>query len=253
FFVRRALTSWPRKPTQALGAVMLILLLSLLLAVTLFGDRAIVFSVGAGAIALSCAYPLVIAMLRRFDEKESWAPIDYPDESERLIGRRPSTKSLEDISSRSLIIRTILLSAIILVAGVVLALSADAIAHVSTLGSSFIGTSMLAAATSLPELSTTIAAARIGAYTMAIANIFGSNLIMLALILPADIAYRGGPILAEADRGAQFSIAAGIMVTAIYVGGLLARRTPVFLGAGADSWAVAAIYIASLCALFFLQ
>ena len=36
-------------------------------------------------------------------------------------------------------------------------------------------------------------------YTMAIANIFGSNLIMLALILPADIAYTDGPILAQVD------------------------------------------------------
>jgi cation:H+ antiporter len=90
-------------------------------------------------------------------------------------------------------------------------------------------------------------------YTMAIANIFGSNLIMLALILPADIAYRGGPILAEADRSAQFSLAIGIIVTAVYVVGLLVRRTPVFFGAGADSWAVAAIYLGSLYALFLLQ
>jgi cation:H+ antiporter len=253
FVVHRALTSWPRKPTQTLVAAMLIVLLSLLLAVTIFGDRELAWNIGVGAVILSCAYPVVIALLRSFDEKQSWAPIDYPDESENYVGRRPPTNKLEDLSSRTLIVRTVLLSAIILVSGIVLAMSADGIANVSSLGSSFVGTSMLAAATSLPELSTTIAAARIGAYTMAIANIFGSNLIMLALILPADIAYRDGTILAEADRSAQFILAVGIIVTAIYVVGLLVRRTPAFLGAGADSWTVAAIYLGSLFALYAMQ
>lgn len=86
----------------------------------------------------------------------------------------------------------------------------------------------------MPELSTTIAAARMGAYTMAISNIFGSSLIMVALILPADIAYRSGPILADADQVAQFSIVTGILVTAIYISGILIRRTPRLFSAGID-------------------
>ncbi len=111
---------------------------------------------------------------------------------------------------------------------------------------------LLAPATSMPELSTTLAAARIGAYTMAIANIFGSNLILLALILPADIAYGPGAILNEAGVAVQFSLATGIMVTAIYVAGILIRRTPSVLGAGLDSWLVMVTYMGSLAGLWFL-
>ncbi|MGI9395108.1 MAG: sodium:calcium antiporter, partial [Boseongicola sp.] len=70
---------------------------------------------------------------------------------------------------------------------------------------------------------------------------------------PADIAYRGGPILAEADLVAQFSIVMGVTVTAIYVAGLLIRRTPQILGAGVDSLLVLAIYIGSLISLFYMQ
>ncbi|MGI9367064.1 MAG: hypothetical protein ACR2O8_17935 [Rhizobiaceae bacterium] len=158
--------------------------------------------------------------------------------------------ALDQISTRLLLGQTTFASLIILLAGVALALTADALAEVTSLGASFIGVFLLAAATSLPEISTTFAAARIGAYTMALSNIFGSNLIMLALILPADMAYSHGAILSQADSSARFSLATGILVTAIYVAGILIRRTPSIFGAGIDSWLVMAIYMASLFALY---
>ncbi len=253
FVVRNALTSWPRKPNHALLAVLLIVLLALLFSITFLGDFALVLNIGLGAICLSAAYPIVIAMLRKFDGKASWAPIDLPEESEQEVGLLLRDNHLDKTSTRSLIVQSAAASLIILVAGVALAMTADAIAEASALGSSFIGISLLAAATSLPELSTTLAAARIGAYTMAISNVFGSNLIMLALILPADMAYRDGPILSQADSVAQFSIAVGIMVTAIYVAGILIRRTPSWFGAGLDSWLVMSVYVGMLVSLYFVQ
>ncbi|MDX1780807.1 MAG: hypothetical protein R3256_05760 [Thalassovita sp.] len=252
FAVRYALTSWPRKPTHALAAVMLIVLLSALLAVTFLGDVVLISNVGIGAICLALCFPIVIALQRAFDQKSSWAPIDLPDDEEREKIASHDGGRFANVTTSRLLIQAMLYSVVILGAGVLLALSADTLADQTGLGSSFIGVSLLAASTSMPELSTTLAAARIGAYTMAIANIFGSNLIMLALILPADIAYKNGPILSEADRAAQFSIATGIMVTAIYVAGILIRRTPSFLGAGLDSWLVMAVYLSSLVALFFI-
>ena len=253
FAIRYALTSWPRKPTHALLAVMLIVLLSCLLAITFIGDLALLFNVGLGAICLFCGYPLVIFLLRNYDRKTTWAPVMLPDDEQRSKELSSTGKRFSGASNRILIVRSVAFSFLILTAGVALALSADAMAKTGILGSSFIGVTLLAAATSLPELSTTLAAARIGAYTMAIANIFGSNLIMLALLLPADLAYRGGPILSEADPSAQFSIATGIIVTSIYAAGILMRRTPSMFGAGLDSWLVMAIYIGSVIALFFMQ
>jgi cation:H+ antiporter len=250
FVVRHALTSWPRKPNHALLAVLLIVLLALLLAVTFVGDVAVVLNVGLAAICLSACYPIVIALLRKFDGKDTWAPIDLPEDSEHEVGILLNDNHLEKTSTRSLILYSIMTSLVILITGVALAISADSIAEKSALGSSFIGITLLAAATSMPELSTTLAAARMGAYTMAISNIFGSNLIMLALILPSDMAYRDGPILSQADPVAQFSIAIGIVVTAIYVVGILIRRTPTWLGAGLDSWLVMLLYLGMLISLY---
>ncbi len=129
----------------------------------------------------------------------------------------------------------------------------EQIAVQSGLGRSFIGVTILAAATSLPELSTTIMAVRLHSYTMAISNIFGSNLIMIILLLPADVVYTEGLVLAEADSIASFAIITGIVVTIIYVIGLVIRSSRRLFGVGIDSLAVLAIYIASLFLAYQLR
>lgn len=249
FVVRNALTSWPRKPTHALVGALLIVMLSLLLAVSIAGDLNLSPAVGIGAVALSLGFPLVIWLQKRFDERTSWAPVDLPDEESDDTQSPLPPARMRTLSAAGLTITALAFAALVLVAGTGLGLAADAIAEKSGLGSSFIGVTLLATSTSLPELSATIAAARIGAYTMAIANIFGSNLIMIALLLPADIAYGPGPILADVHPAAQFSLVTGILVTAIYVAGILIRRTPKIMGAGVDSWLVFLIWIGSLFVL----
>jgi cation:H+ antiporter len=66
----------------------------------------------------------------------------------------------------------------------------------------FVGLALVAASTSLPELSTTIGAVRRGNHQMAVSNILGTNSLEMALFFLADIVYRGGPILAETDDSA---------------------------------------------------
>ncbi len=245
FFVHRALTSWPRKPTHALEAIFLIILMNILLLIVMLGDIEISASIGLGSIFLFATYPLIIGVLRKFDVRASWAPIDLPDEVEKVI-RIGRVQDLQDWPSGKLLIHLAFTALVILLAGYTTANRAAIISEQSGLSSSFVGIAFLAAATSTPELSTSIAAARIGAYTMAISNIIGSNLIMIALIFPADIAYRAGPILAEADTAARFSIVTGILVTAIYAAGIIIRKTPQVLGAGLDSILVLIIYVTSL-------
>lgn len=72
-----------------------------------------------------------------------------------------------------------------------LAASAGRLAELSGLGQTFIGTTLLALATSLPELVATVAAFRIGAPDLALGNIFGSNAFNMVLFLPLDLAFPG--------------------------------------------------------------
>ena len=251
FIVRGALTSWPRSPANALSGVMLIALLSVILAITITGDPVIVGSVGVGGLALALCFPLVIGLQRSADRRASWAPVDLPDTTERGLLIR-DRRVVGAQSTPVLLAKTAAYAAGILIGGLALTLAADALAAQMGLGASFVGVTLLAVATSLPEFSTTIASVRIGAYTMALANIFGSNLITVALIAPADIAYPRGAILSDAGAAAQFALAVGITVTAIYVAGILIRRTPSLFGAGLDSWLVAALYLGALIPLFLI-
>ena len=93
----------------------------------------------------------------------------------------------------------------ILMAGWVLAQTGDALAEQTGHGASFGGVALVAASTSLPELSTTLGAVRRGNYQMAVSNILGTNCLEVALFFLADAMYRGGPILAAVDRSAGLS------------------------------------------------
>ena len=247
---RAALTFYPRKPTPALEAALIILLLTFLIGIAAMGDIAVVWHVGAGSIVLAAAYGFSVRLLRSYDDNSDWVPVEMPDEPEHE-GRAET--ALTGLDVPALIRRFAAASAVILVCGVVLVRLTETIAVQSGLGQSFLGVTLLAASTSLPELSTTIAAVRLGAYTMAISNIFGSNLIMLALLLPADMLYRDGPILSMVDGSAGFALVSGVLVTAIYLIGLLIRRKRKLLGMGIDSALVVAVYAASLVVFYTLR
>lgn len=74
---------------------------------------------------------------------------------------------------------------VVMLAGTLMARYADAIAEATALGRLWIGSVLLAGATSLPELTTDIAAVRLGATDLAVGDLFGSsmaNMLILAVI-----------------------------------------------------------------------
>ncbi|MGE0633417.1 MAG: sodium:calcium antiporter, partial [Pseudobdellovibrionaceae bacterium] len=77
----------------------------------------------------------------------------------------------------------------ILLAAPYLVSAADEIARNSGLGHTFIGTTLVALATSLPELVATLAAFRMGVPDLALGNIFGSNAFNMVLFVPLDLMY----------------------------------------------------------------
>ena len=83
---------------------------------------------------------------------------------------------------------------ILVLAAPLLAKSAKEIAEQSGVSTTFLGTSLVAVVTTLPELVTSLAAVRIGAFDLAVGNLFGSNTFNMAAFLFADLAYSGGPL-----------------------------------------------------------
>lgn len=245
-----AITNYPRKANHALEATLLVLLLAIALIVTNLGETLVIFGVGIGSIFIAFAYCGAIWLLRRYDGSNDWVPVDLPDPEPLPF---PAPYGLAEQGDASLVWQAIAACIGILVFGLLLVLFADRIAAQSGLGTSFVGVTLLAAATSLPELTTSITAVRMGAYTMAISNIFGSNLIMLVLVFPADILFRSGPILQHTSQTVALSLAFGIAVTSIYLTGLIVRRKPKVGPFGLDSVLVLFLFSGSLGAYYLVR
>jgi len=118
----------------------------------------------------------------------------YMEGSEKSIAD-PSSKPpvfLKRVKSRPLVFAFsgyIACAVVILIAAPYLVNAADELAKVSGLGHTFIGTTLVALATSLPELVATLAAFRMGAPDLALGNIFGSNAFNMILFVPLDFLY----------------------------------------------------------------
>ena len=250
FWARRSITSYPRKANHALEATLVVLLLSLALIFTQLGERVSVASIGLGSTLVALAYVGAIVILRRYDDASDWVPVDLPD-PEPLPFPAPSGLDVE--TNRTLGVHVLVACGLILVFGLLLVVFAERIANQSGLGASFIGVTLLAGATSLPELTTSLTAVRIGAYTMAISNIFGSNLIMMVLVFPADVLIRDKAILYDVPTTVSLSLSFGILVTAVFLTGLIVRRKPRIGPIGLDSALVLIGFLGSLWAYYLVR
>lgn len=121
-----------------------------------------------------------------------------------------------DVSTRTVYFRFALAAAAVVGAGIWLSFVGDEIAETTGWGESFVGSLFLAIVTSMPELTVTVAAVRLGAIDMAIADILGANMLDVVIIFWADLFYTEGPILA-AVSGVHFITALVVAVMSLLV------------------------------------
>jgi cation:H+ antiporter len=112
-------------------------------------------------------------------------------------------------------------AAAILAAGPFMAEAAGKLAELSGLGGTFVGTTLVALSTSLPELVASLAAVRMGAFDLAVGNVFGSNAFNMVLLIPLDVVYREGSLLAAVSPSHALTCLAVIVVTCVAVAGQL--------------------------------
>ena len=112
------------------------------------------------------------------------------------------------------------LAAVVALAGTFLARSADRIAEITRLGRLLIGSVLLAAATSLPELTVDLSAVRQGMPDLAAGDLFGSNAFNMILFLPLDAAHPGS-LFADISQAHAVTSLAVILATAVAVLGQL--------------------------------
>jgi cation:H+ antiporter len=114
-------------------------------------------------------------------------------------------------------------AAAILVAAPVLAASAGRLADLTGLGTTFIGTWLVGFVTTLPEMATSLAAVRMGAFDLAAGNLFGSVSFNMAIFLVLDLAHPGVSIFSVADPTHVITAMLAIVMTTLGLSGIVYR------------------------------
>jgi cation:H+ antiporter len=113
------------------------------------------------------------------------------------------------------------------------------------------GATVLAAATSLPELSTGLTSAREGDHKLAFADIFGGDAFLPVLFLLA-VLVSGKAVLPYAQASDIYLTGLGGLLTVVYMAGLLFRPAKEHARLGIDSIAVLALYVVGVVGLVTL-
>ena len=141
-------------------------------------------------------------------------------------------------------------TAALLVAAPFLAGSAKEIAEQTGISSSFIGTSLVGITTSLPELVTATAAVRLGAFDLAVGNLFGSNAFNMAAFFFVDVAYRNKPLFnAISDTHAMTALWSMLLMSAALMG-IIYRVEKRYMLIEPDSFMIILGYCLGLWLLF---
>lgn len=141
-----------------------------------------------------------------------------------VYNRRPSDDHGDEdddagITLRRAWIMFILVSVGVIISGILLAQSVDRIAHVTGVSSGVLGILAVALVTSMPEISATIAAARLGAADLGFAGVYGSCVFNITILAYADFFYRKGVVINSSEL--EHYIAGVIALGLIVWGGLL--------------------------------
>jgi cation:H+ antiporter len=125
-------------------------------------------------------------------------------------------------------------SVVTLVAGAALEISGAELATRAGINGVIFGATVLAFVSALPELSTGIAAVRLGDNQLAMSDVFGGNAFQVCLFLLADI-IAGRPVLTVAGRTNAWLATLGIVLSLIYAMSVVVRPSRRILRLGLDS------------------
>jgi len=139
---------------------------------------------------------------------------------------------------------------VVVFAGTALARHADAIAEVTKIGRIWIGSVLLAAATSLPELTTDIAAVRLGAVDLAVGDLFGSSMANMLILAVIDLLPPRRQVLQRVTLDHALAACLAISLNALAAVLVLVRPEASLLWVGPGSLFLFLAYVAGTRAVY---
>lgn len=136
-----------------------------------------------------------------------------------------------------------------LAGGIGLEAASDALSSRFGINGLLFGATVLAAATSLPELTTGLAAIRAKEYDLSASDIVGGNGVLVVLLVIGSL-LAGSSAFALVDQSAVTLAAIGIAMTAVLAGGMTVKAQRRFAGLGLDSWLMTLVFAVGLVGLY---
>jgi cation:H+ antiporter len=184
--------------------------------------------------------------------KASWPDDDPPSEEIESDCAVPvdafAQAQQHTASTLHTVIVFVLGSVLTLVCGVMLETSSEAMARRIGMSGAVFGATILAAVTALPQLSTGLAAVKLGDYQMAVSDVLGGNAFLPVLFLLASL-LSGQAVLPLAQKTDIYLSGLGILLTAVYMTGLIYQPSRKIARMGIDSFAVLVFYLLGIAGL----
>ncbi|MFA5725332.1 MAG: sodium:calcium antiporter, partial [Candidatus Omnitrophota bacterium] len=162
------------------------------------------------------AYFISVRIVFGFEKKQQQILKEIHKEEKALF-------KYDSITLKTACIRYGIAALIIAAAGIWLAYIGDELAGGLNLGRSFVGSLFLGLATTLPEITVSLAAIRLGAKELAVANMLGSNLFNMTIIFINDLLYRKATLFSAISGQHIFTAFIVIIMTAIVIAGLILK------------------------------
>ncbi len=232
---------------HTLTAALAMVLTALAAAVILMPAHVVYLGVGLGSTMVFILYVLGMRLVFRQEDmkrrlREQEAVVEARGRSDQAVTRR--------IELRRALLGFGLGALALLAAAPLLAWSAERIATDTGVSQTFIGTSLVAITTSLPELVTSVAAVRLGAFDLAVGNLFGSNAFNMAAFFFADAAYREGALLGSVSPAHALTALWSILMMNVGLMGIIYRAEKRFMLIEPDSVLMIVSYAVGLWLLF---
>jgi cation:H+ antiporter len=252
---QRPLTFLVGALTPVLEGMLVVLVVSGVLMGALLQPSTAVGGVSPASIAIVIVWLAGIYAINRVRKNPRWSvsmPGSHPGRRHRRQAHPAGTRPFASSSTARVAAAFLSACAVTLVAGVTLELTGSELADRAGVKGVVFGATVLATATALPEISSGIAAVKLGDHALALGDIFGGNAFQVCLFLLADL-IAGAPVLPTAGALNSWLASLGVALTAVYAIGVVARPLRCRARLGPDTILALALFAVGIAGLFYVR
>jgi cation:H+ antiporter len=236
---KKPLSTLVSNKASIVQGLFLIIILALVIVGKQLNESNIFFRSTVPELLIAFSWIASILLLRKLQDKKE-------------VKTEKSSEIQKPYTRKSAILWLVFISVIVLIFGVLLETTSDVIATHYNINGIIFGATILALVTSLPEISGGLAFVKTKTYQPIISDLFGGNAFLPVLFLMATL-ITNDSILPKAHNMDIYLTSVSIIITLIYIIGMVLKLPSRKKGLGIDSWVVLIVYLFSIVGMIAIQ